>query len=279
LPSYDFSTRRKEGFGATGTARTNSGIWKELVIKKRLDQAKDIEPWGKLYSALNIGNDVVQFAWKDNALVLFLSTTCSETSPTVLKVRKRPSLTSTSAKTARVPFGNEAQKELPIPEFVELYNHNMNQVDIADQLRARTPGDRRIRRGGWHALWNFLLHVTVVNCYILSDYKTQKRFWRHLQVQLLARSQPREPRGPKRKLEAFIGPVNQVHDLQSGKPLRYCGVCGQEPGPKRMRTILGAISTNSRSKPSQKRRKTTHECTPCKLPVCKAHDCFQLHCK
>ena len=133
---------------------------------------------------------------------------------------------------------------------------------------------------------SFMLYITIVNCYKLLDYKKAKRFWRDLQYQLLVRSrsqsqprEPREPRGPKRKLEAFIGPLNQVHDLQSGKPLRYCGVCGQEPGPKRMRTVLGAISSNSRSKPSQKRRKTTHECTPCKIPVCKVHDCFQLHCK
>jgi Transposase IS4 len=70
-----FSFLRKEGFGATGTARTNSGICLEFVQKKRLDKAKDIEPWGKLYSAPTIGNDVVQFAWKDNGLVLFLSTT------------------------------------------------------------------------------------------------------------------------------------------------------------------------------------------------------------
>jgi len=48
----------------------------------------------------------------------------------------------------------------------------MGYVDQADQRRASNPGLRRIRRGGWHALWNFIFNVTLVNSFLLSDYKT-----------------------------------------------------------------------------------------------------------
>ena len=130
----------------------------------------------------------MQFAWKDNALVLFLSTTTSDPNIMVIQNRKRPSLTSSSAKTARKPFGSEPRKDLPIPKFVDDYNHLMNQVDIADQLRSTNAGNRRIRRGGWHALWNFLFHVTIVNSYLLSDYKSASKFRVDLQAGLLARS-------------------------------------------------------------------------------------------
>jgi hypothetical protein len=163
---------RDLGFGATGTARTNSGICIDFVAKKQADKKKDTIPWGTLYSEPTIGNDINQSAWKDNALVLFLSTT-HETGPdqVVVRHRKRPATTSTSAKTARAPFGSKPSKDLPIPKFVDDYNHYMGYVDRADQLRATNPGLRRIRHGGWHALWNFIFNVTLVNSYLLSDYK------------------------------------------------------------------------------------------------------------
>ena len=90
------------GFGATGTARTNSGICADFVAKKQADAKNDTIPWGTLYSEPTIDNNVLQSAWKDNALVLFLLTT-HKTGPDqlVIRHRKRPATTSTSAKTAR----------------------------------------------------------------------------------------------------------------------------------------------------------------------------------
>jgi hypothetical protein len=54
-----------------------------------------------LFSEPTIDNDIIQSAWKDNALVLFLSTT-HETGPDqiVVQHRKQPATTSMSAKTA-----------------------------------------------------------------------------------------------------------------------------------------------------------------------------------
>ena len=141
-----FEHLRQLGFGATGTARINSGICADFVAKKQADQKKVSIPWGTLFSEPTISNKVAQSAWKDNALVLFLSTT-HQTSPdqVIIRHRKRPATTSTSAKTARKAFGSEPEKDLPIPKFVDDYNHYMGYVDRADQLRATNPGLRRVK--------------------------------------------------------------------------------------------------------------------------------------
>jgi hypothetical protein len=168
-----FEYLQELGFGATGTARINSGICADFVAKKQADAKKDEIPWGTLYSEPTISNKVVQSAWKDNALVLFLSTT-HETGPDqlVIRHRKRPSTKSTSAKTAHQAFGPDLEKDLPIPKFVDDYNHYMGSVDQADQLRSSNSGLRRIKHSSWHALWNFIFNVTLVNSFLLSDYKT-----------------------------------------------------------------------------------------------------------
>jgi hypothetical protein len=212
--------------------------------------------------------------------VLFLSTTSNPTDPIVIRNRKRPSSTPTSAKTARKAFGSGPTKDLPIPKFVDDYNHLMNQVNIADQLRATNLGNRPIRTRGWHALWNFLFHVTIVNSYLLLDYKSGSKFRIDLQAGLLERSSRLTNRKRKSYI-AFPEPPelgSKGHKLESGHPLRYCSIYNQGPGPDRNRTVLGTISPSPRSTPAQKRRKTTFGCTPCGVLVCKAGGCFQSHC-
>jgi hypothetical protein len=47
----------------------------------------------------------------------------------------------------------------------------MGYMDKADQLQTANPGLRRVKKGGWHALWNFIFNVTLVDSFLLSDYK------------------------------------------------------------------------------------------------------------
>ena len=51
------------------------------------------------------------------------------------KLRKKPVKISINACTSRVLFGDLTVKKLFIPDFIDLYNHFMNGVDVADQLR------------------------------------------------------------------------------------------------------------------------------------------------
>jgi hypothetical protein len=116
--------------------------------------------------------------------VLFLSTTYKTSlDQVVIQYRKRPATTSTSAKTARKAFRSEPEKDLPIPKFVDDYNHYMGYVDQADQLRATNPSLHRVKHGGWHALWNFIFNVMLVNSFLLSDYKEVSVFTTELKLE------------------------------------------------------------------------------------------------
>jgi hypothetical protein len=134
---------------------------------------------------------VLQTAWKDNNLVLFLSTIHYpvESDPEIVRIlqakiqpgsligrelivrnRGQPRATSTAAKSVQAEFGDAVQKNLAIPCVIDEYNHKMGQVDLADQYRAGNPGLCRIRCGGWHALFRFLFNTVLVNSYLLSSY-------------------------------------------------------------------------------------------------------------
>jgi hypothetical protein len=67
----------------------------------------------------------------------------------VLRQRKRPKETSSKVKTARVPFGNQATKELSIPVVIDGYNYYMGAVDEFDYLIAQNSGLRHVVRGGY----------------------------------------------------------------------------------------------------------------------------------
>jgi hypothetical protein len=67
----------------------------------------------------------------------------------MLRNHKKPSTTSTSAKTARVSFGEDKYtKDLWILCFFDAYNHEIEHMDRADQLFAYNPGLRPCCYGG-----------------------------------------------------------------------------------------------------------------------------------
>ena len=130
-----FRKLRNIKIGACGTTRPNIEELPALftILKKKF--AKSCE-WGTLFAVI-LSTDVLALAWYDNNVVLALSTvhTIHRVKDQILRIRKRPAETSTNAKNARKPFGNQSQKELEIPLYIDDYNHNMNGVDLANQLR------------------------------------------------------------------------------------------------------------------------------------------------
>jgi hypothetical protein len=109
--------------------------------------------------------------WKDQAFVLMMSSVLSGDEQ-VVRLRKRPKETSSKAKTSRVPFGEEAIKELSIPAIADEYNYHMGAVDAFDHLTAQNAGLRPVRRGGHQALEHWLLRIVLVNCYLLALYSS-----------------------------------------------------------------------------------------------------------
>ena len=113
---------RKEGFAITGTCRAKSGIYKKLVAIQQKEKKKDIVPWGTVDTVTSPCGSVQQIGFKDNAYVLFMSTVYNG-KETIIRNRKRPKATSSKAKTARAPFGNQLRKDLAIPVLVDDYNY------------------------------------------------------------------------------------------------------------------------------------------------------------
>src|SRR5437762_3250728 len=54
----------------------------------------------------------------------------------ITRNRKRPKKTSINSTIVREIFDGQYRKELKIPTFINYYNHYMNLVDVANQLRA-----------------------------------------------------------------------------------------------------------------------------------------------
>ena len=133
--------------------------------------------WGTLYGHVSKGNDVLQLAWKDQNVVLFV-TTVHDGKDSVIRSRRRPPKTASNSASSRQAFGqNEAVKDLPVPEFIDAYNHYMNGVDQADQLRAYHTSQRPHRRT-WLPLWHFLLDTTITNCWRIAQTSSKSRFRR-----------------------------------------------------------------------------------------------------
>jgi hypothetical protein len=66
-----------------------------------------------------------------------MMTTVHDLNKTVQRLRKKPGMKSSNAKAALENFEeNEYEKEMPIAECVDDYNHHMGDADQADQLRS-----------------------------------------------------------------------------------------------------------------------------------------------
>ncbi|RKK30578.1 hypothetical protein BFJ66_g16247 [Fusarium oxysporum f. sp. cepae] len=165
-----FRRLRQRGHGATGTARKNCGIYKPLVKLKAIDNtaAGSLE-FNVVKAIPTADNKVNQIAWKDNALVLFL-TTVFKGNERLDCIRKKPTTGQMQARPIQRFFGDDPVKQVSIPSIAAIYNNEMNAVDRGDQMRAYWGLDRRVRRGGWKALaWDFLLEIALVNSFILQQ--------------------------------------------------------------------------------------------------------------
>ena len=80
--------------------------------------------WGELYGCLSSDQKVLQLAWKDTQIILFM-TTLVDAQMTVSRLRKRPNKKDKWIKQA---FGDQPFKRLMIPDFIDMYNHLMNGV-------------------------------------------------------------------------------------------------------------------------------------------------------
>ncbi|RKK77498.1 hypothetical protein BFJ68_g17968 [Fusarium oxysporum] len=178
-----FRLLRQLGFGATGTARPNCGISTEMKQIKETGKAPDGTPlrYNEVILIPMPDKQVIQIAWKDSSVVLFISTVHSGApDERILKKRKLPAKRGTKAEAQQLQrlFNGNSFKMIPIPTVAAQYNDEMNHVDRGDQIRSYTTYEHRFRRGPWQALlWSFLLEVALANSFILQK-KTRHPRWK-----------------------------------------------------------------------------------------------------
>ena len=233
-------------------------------------------------------NQVMQFAWKDNSIVLFQST-MFDGQAYIIRDRKRPSRTSTSAKTARAPFGNKPRAKLSIPDFDDVYNHYMGAVDQADQLRSSYAYNRRCRSGGHKALYEFLIEISIINAYKLSlhsDVSKEAKYIVHSEFRIALATgliQTSQRQFLKRKRTSIESAIERSmirlddHRICKRKSLDDCRGCkeiGQVATPKRRR-ILEDITPNLDG--NKRGKRTTFGCDTCDIPICKDGPCWAAY--
>jgi hypothetical protein len=226
---------------------------------------------------------VLQTAWKDNNLVLFLLTIYNfiKLDPELVHTQQAivdpgtyigPELivcnhkcsksTSTAAWAVQDEFGSATTKKLAISCAIDEYNYRMGQVDQGDQFWAGNPGLRRIRRGGWHALWRFLYNVVLCNSYLLSSYvdrrskgcrheKGQWEFQDKLITQLFECAKSQGHMIKRCVLSSKSPSLSSAQEHTCVRCAREqdcqgCFIAGQSCEPSKKQRALGEISGNSR---------------------------------
>ncbi|EXM13229.1 hypothetical protein FOTG_18316 [Fusarium oxysporum f. sp. vasinfectum 25433] len=178
-----FRLLRQLGYGATGTARPNCGITTEIKHIRETGKAPNGTPlkYNEVYLIPTKDKQVLQIAWKDSSVVLFLSSVHSAAPhDRILTKRKLPAKRGTKAEAQHLQqvFNGDSFKMTPIPSVAAQYNVEMNHVDRGDQIRSYTTYEHRFRRGPWQALlWSFLLEVALANSFILQK-KTRQPRWK-----------------------------------------------------------------------------------------------------
>ena len=87
---------------------------------------------------------------------------------TIIRSRKRPSATSTSAAITQPVFGGLPVKDLPIPAAINAYNHYMSGIDIANQYQADFTTLQFKNYCYWKLLFYWLLDIVLANSYLLA---------------------------------------------------------------------------------------------------------------
>jgi hypothetical protein len=255
--------------------------------------------WGKLYGCLSPDQKVLQLAWKDSQIVLFM-TTVVDARTTIPRVRKRPN---GGDKWIKAEFGDQAFKSLNIPEFIDMYNHFMNGVDRADQIRTYYRTNRRNYRT-WKPLWNYLFQTTICNASLIwmdQGHSTKKKgghlkFRTKLASQLMAHSSsskytsPIDGFGVRTDLRNHIitsrNGCDGTHDVisKSAKECKACMAQGRTAQASGKRKVLQELSEqsvriNQDGEKSRRPRppRTRYGCSACQIHLCQGGTCWEEH--
>ena len=211
----------------------------------------------------------------------------------VLRLRKRPKLSSSKAKTARKPFGGEPTKMMEIPQVYDAYNHQMGAVDLADQLQGNNGDLRRIKRGGAQAVDQSLLLTVFVNIYLPSlysewpeepptqpKYRSQNDFRISLIEALFKAGQdaqvPRKRSYAGINMESYKVPVHQHRQIKMATRSNCVACKGgrhHDRPPKRVALAELAVQNGRTST----RVTSSYGCKECHVHLCRKGSCWERY--
>ena len=173
-------------------------------------------------------------------------------------------------------------RPLPIPQMVDDYNHFMNGVDIADQLRARFSTQLQSSRT-WMPVFYYLLDTAIGNAYILSEHHrkskgfkyvsgTHRAFREALIEELLVQYKIEPARKYVNGRHLPVCRLDRPETIHQKATTSYCGSCHfcrfRRDMLENRLGIIGEIGANRNV------RQTQVMCAHCQVYLCKK--CFTL---
>lgn len=237
---------------------------------------------------------VMLFNWRDTGIVLFMSTVHTSEG-FILRLRRRYRTSGTGLAACRRPFEFSIDADdlspqnahafhlykvmLPIPRFIDMYNHHMNGVDLADQLRA-VYCTQQPSVHNWHPYFYYFLDTAIVNSYLLWRWTREAigginphtrrnghRFYRETLVEALMEGIPVQ-------YEHIV--VRQNHQFirpnQYNIPVRFHI---PTPGAPRVWYYFCRYQQYKRVIRIGQMFRTRERCESCDVPLC--HKCFRLY--
>jgi hypothetical protein len=233
-------------------------------------------------------NNMLCFVWQDNNTVLGLTTAYSLYRPEediIIRNRKRLKETLTNGRITRPIFGNLPRKELAIPKIIDDYNHYINDVDLANQLRAWMTCSRPGIYKAWHPLWYWLLDTCACNAYLiwkgshkeldLGSSRLHRRFQECL-IQALFNVPDERPIAEAFPIASCLPPG---HWMSRFPTRQYCQWCKAHPEERLLkgsprRPVLGEVINGVRPGGPIPPSQTINGCGRCGVHLCLKGPCF-----
>lgn len=270
-----------------GTTRKNAqGIPSWLIQLK--NQKPSPLVWNSTFA--EVVEDTLCFLWQDNNTVLGLTTAHYLKDETVLRFRKRPFPTSTNARVVRPVFGDLSQKWLYIPQVIDDYNHYMNGVDRANQLRRNLTVHRPFEHRNWRPLWDYMVDVCAVNSSLIwekiyprkSSKKVGQRPFREALIQALL-TMPYEEATHQRQWVKPValpcqGPAqHQWERLGQRRHCVWCKTHSREWVPTQRRAALTDVTNTAPNQGRKRESMSLGGCRACGVYLCLKTACFKLY--
>ena len=267
------------GIGCTGTIRKSAaGLPIELLSK--LTEKSSLQ-WGEHIAVL--AGKALCFIWQDNNAVLGITTSFSmhREEDKVVRLRRRPKKTSTNAALIRPIFSDLVRKALPIPTVIDAYNHHMNGVDLANQLRASFTCHRPLEDRWWRPILYWLIDVCTVNSFLI---------WRTNRCEKEVRSRRLHRIFQELLVQSLLAFDVQLplydrlsdHTIERRKSFGYCAWGRKHPGQCQQgvnndagaRVVLGEVVNEARGT-FKRPRQVNSVCTRCNVYLCIKQQCYR----